>query len=143
VLEEVAVRRFVAHASEAQLEALGARWGIWSVIPSPRRWCGPAPGSSSSCCVAAQAAAKWLAAEVARSGGVGDVPGDGRAEIAEELGNLYRALAARGADAAIAACDRHRAHATAAGLRASHSVAEHRALLAAVKALHGPQACCV
>jgi DNA-binding GntR family transcriptional regulator len=126
ILEGVAVRRFVAHASDAQLEALGravrelertvaadpspealVRARDWFFIVMLRGCAGrETVGLLQKLRVQAGLVMSLAMAE----------PGRG-AEIATELRDIHRALAARDAEAAIAACDRHRAHATEAGLR--------------------------
>lgn len=126
MLEEVAVRRFVAHASDAQLEALRrALDDLERVVADD-----PAPEELLR-------ARDWFFIVLLRgTAGVETIallqglrvraglvmslavtePGSG-AEIARELRDIYAALAARDSDEAIAACDRHRARITEAGLR--------------------------
>jgi DNA-binding GntR family transcriptional regulator len=127
ILEEVAVRRFVAQATDTQVGALRR------ALAAVERVAG-APDASLEQLVRAR---DWFFVVVLRSAaGVATadllrtlrphaglvmslaVAGPGRdAEIVEELREIYRALAARDAEAAIAACDRHRRNSTDAGLR--------------------------
>jgi DNA-binding GntR family transcriptional regulator len=127
ILEEVAVRRFVQQATETQIGAL--RRALQSV-----EQVAAAPDSSLEQLVRAR---DWFFIVMLRgtSGlATGDLlrtlrsyaglvmsvalAGPGRSgEIVEELREIYLALAARDADAAIAACDRHRRSCTDAGLR--------------------------
>jgi DNA-binding GntR family transcriptional regulator len=126
MLEEVAVRRFVAHASDAQLEALSrALSNLERVV---------ADGLAAEELLRAR---DWFFIVMLRgTAGVETIallqglrvqaglvmslaltePGSGN-EIAGELRAIYSALAARDAERAIAACDRHRERITEAGLR--------------------------
>lgn len=127
ILEEVAVRRFVQQATDTQIGAL--RRALQSV-----EQVAAAPDAALEQLVRAR---DWFFVVMLRAtAGVatGDllrtlrpqaglvmslaVAGPGRpGEIAEELRAIYLALAARDADAAIAACDRHRRTSTDAGLK--------------------------
>jgi DNA-binding GntR family transcriptional regulator len=127
ILEEVAVRRFVAQATETQVRALHrAVQSVERIVAAPDR--------SLEQLVRAR---DWFFVVLLRGTAglaTGDllrtlrphaglvmslaVAGPGRdSEIVEELRDIYLALAARDADAAIAACDRHRRNSTDAGLR--------------------------
>lgn len=126
MLEGVAVRRFVAYASETQLEALRR-----ALVDLER------PVENDPAAEELLRARDWFFIVLLRgTAGVETIallqglraqaglvmslaltePGSG-AEIAGELREIYSALAARDAGAAIAACDRHRARITEAGLR--------------------------
>lgn len=126
MLEAVAVRRFVTHASDAQLEALERalrevertvandespeallRARDWFFLVMLR-------GSAGRETVALLRRLRVRAGLVMSLAVV--EPGRG-VEIAQELREIYTALAARDSDEAIAACDRHRARITEAGLR--------------------------
>ncbi|MFD2420729.1 GntR family transcriptional regulator [Amycolatopsis pigmentata] len=126
MLEEVAVRRFVANASDAQLGALGRALGelerVVAEDPAPeelmraRDWFFVVMlrGTGSTGTIALLQGLR-VQAGLVMSLAVTE-PGSG-AEIAAELREIYSALAARDARRAIAACDRHRARITEAGLR--------------------------
>jgi DNA-binding GntR family transcriptional regulator len=126
ILEEVAVRRFVRHATESQIAALRR-----AVEDVERVAAEPDPPLERLV-----RARDWFFVVLLRTGGLATrdllrtlrsyaglvmslaVAGPGRpAEIVEELRAIQRALAARDADAAVAACDRHRRNSTDAGLK--------------------------
>jgi DNA-binding GntR family transcriptional regulator len=126
ILEDLAVRRFVHQATETQVGAL--RRALDSVERVAAE-----PDPSLERLVRAR---DWFFILMLRTAGLatGDllrtlrshaglvmslaVAGPGRpGEIVEELRAVYLALAARDADAATAACDRHRRNSTDAGLR--------------------------
>jgi DNA-binding GntR family transcriptional regulator len=127
ILEEVAVRRFVQQATETQIGAL--RRAVESVAQIAA-----APDAPLEQLVRAR---DWFFIVMLRGTAglaTGDllrtlrpqaglvmslaVAGPGRpGEIAGELRDIYLALAARDADAAIAACDRHRRNSTDTGLK--------------------------
>jgi DNA-binding GntR family transcriptional regulator len=126
ILEDVAVRRFVQQATETQVGAL--RRALESIERVAAE-----PDPSLEALVRAR---DWFFVVMLRTAGLAtrdllrnlrsyaglvmslDVAGPGRpGEIVAELRAIYLALAARDAEAAIAACDRHRARSTDAGLR--------------------------
>jgi DNA-binding GntR family transcriptional regulator len=127
LLEEVAVRRFVQQATDTQIQALHrALQSVEQIAAAPDR--------SLEQLVRAR---DWFFIVMLRGTAglaTGDllrtlrphaglvmslaVAGPGRdSAIVDELRDIYQALAARDADAAIAACDRHRRNSTVAGLK--------------------------
>jgi DNA-binding GntR family transcriptional regulator len=127
ILEEVAVRRFVQQATDTQIGALRrALAAVEQVAAAPdasleqlvraRDWFFVVMLRST----AGLATADLLRTLRPHAGLVMSLAaaGPGRdTEIADELREIYLALAARDAEAAIAACDRHRRTSTDAGLR--------------------------
>lgn len=126
ILEDVMVRRFVQQATASQVGALGrALEAVEEVAARP----GPALDQLVR-------ARDWFFVVMLRTAGLATrdllrnlrshaglvmslaVAGPGRpAEVVEELRAIYLALSARDAEAAIAACDRHRTNSTDAGLK--------------------------
>jgi DNA-binding GntR family transcriptional regulator len=126
ILEDVAVRRFVQQATESQVSAL--RRSLEAVEEVAAQ---PAPALEQLV-----RTRDWFFVVMLRAAGLATrdllqslrshaglvmslaVAGPGRpGEVVEELRAVYRALAARDAEAAIAACDRHRTNSTDAGLK--------------------------
>ncbi|WP_281690658.1 FCD domain-containing protein [Pseudonocardia thermophila] len=126
IIEEVAVRRFVRQATQSQINALGR-----ALAEVERVAAEPEPSLEQLI-----RARDWFFVVLLRAGGLATrdllrrlrshaglvmslaVAGQGRpAELVEELRAVHRALAARDADAAVAACDEHRRNSTVAGLR--------------------------
>jgi DNA-binding GntR family transcriptional regulator len=126
ILEDVAVRRFVQQATESQVGAL--RRSLEAVEEVAAQ---PAPALEQLVRTrdrffvvmlrAAGLATRDLLQSLRSHAGLVmslAVAGPGRpGEVVEELRAVYRALAARDAEAAIAACDRHRTNSTDAGLK--------------------------
>jgi DNA-binding GntR family transcriptional regulator len=125
-LEEVAVRRFIARASEAELRALDRAVSSFRHLaetdPRPEILL---PARDWFYIVLLRAGAGVTTATMLRdlrlrvglvlAAGLADL--DRPREMAEELESIYRAIAARNAEAAAAACKRHIARSTEAGLR--------------------------
>ncbi|GAA0927754.1 hypothetical protein GCM10009559_13820 [Pseudonocardia zijingensis] len=126
ILEDVAVRRFVQQATDTQVAALGRAVDAVGEVAAQ-------PDPALDQLVRAR---DWFFVLMLRTAGLATrdllrnlrshaglvmslaVAGPGRpGEVVEELRAIHEALAARDADAAIAACDRHRTNSTDAGLK--------------------------
>jgi DNA-binding GntR family transcriptional regulator len=126
ILEDVAVRRFVQQATDSQVGALRRSLEAVEEVASQ-------PDPALDQLVRAR---DWFFVVMLRTAGLATrdllrslrshaglvmslaVAGPGRpAEVVEELRAIYLALAARDAEGAIVACDRHRTNSTDAGLK--------------------------
>lgn len=130
ILEDVAVRRFVQLATDSQVNALRR------ALDAVEEVAGEVAAQPDPALEQLVRARDWFFVIMLRTAGLATrdllrnlrshaglvmslaVAGPGRpAEVVEELRAIHVALAARDAEAAIAACDRHRRNSTDAGLR--------------------------